>query len=259
MNLREEINRYRTLMGLKEQKTIHNLDLIELGGSMADIRRMRAGIPLGPEGDADAKDIEDYHNFTDDQKTPYEPNPDIDFSNSVIQDVVWRSGEIHNDPRSGGLWFAENKEDVENFAMSVRREKREGKPYYINLTNPYTFEEGFWRGYVTQAEARGLEEGRLILMREFMKKGFDGFIIAADTWNDTGDDYSVHSKQYVVFDRSQVKPADDGQNPGLYKKPQPLTPEEFDHYNDLFISDDPDERDKAYTDYEVIDNVVYKK
>ena len=207
MNLREQTNRIKEIMGLNEEKTIHNLDLIELGGSMEDIRRMRAGIPLGPEGDPDAKDIEDYHNFTDDDKTPFESNLELDFSNSVVNDIVWRAGEIHDDPRSGGLWFAETKEDVEKFAMSVRREKREGLPYYINLTNPYTFKDGFWRGYVEQAEARGLEEGRLVLMREFMKKGFDGFIINDDTWNDTGDDNSVRSKQFVVFNKENVKPA----------------------------------------------------
>ena len=37
--------------------------------------------------------------------------------------------------------------------------------------------------------------------------GHDGIIIGKDTWNDTGDDNSVTSKQYVVFNPENIKPA----------------------------------------------------
>jgi hypothetical protein len=106
------------------------------------------------------------------------------------------------DPRGGGIWFAENKEDVEKFAWSVRNEKREGKPYHINLQNPFYY-DSFWYGYLNDAESQGREQ----LMDMLAADGHDGIIIDTDTWNDTGDEYSVTSKQYIVFNPENVKPA----------------------------------------------------
>ena len=235
MNLNEEIRRNRKLMGLPiqglgEEKTIYNLDLIELGGyidawgqptdgPVSDInfkpRENPMKFPASPHREGTVSDIrwkarQEYNNYqpetdiaTDDPNT----KKNEDFSDSVIKDVVWRAGEIHNDPRSGGLWFGESQEGVENFAWSVRKEKRQGNPYYINLRNPYVFKEGFWHGYVVAAENIDRIHGRLALMREFMSLGCDGIIIGDDTWNDSGDDRSVHGKQYVVFDKKNVKPA----------------------------------------------------
>lgn len=129
---------------------------------------------------------------------------DSDFSNSEVKDVVWRAGELNLNPKSGGLWFGETKDGVEKFAFSVRNEKREGKPYYLNLQNPFYF-DSFWDGYIN---AIGYEpNGREMLMKKLQSKGYDGIIIDTDTWNDTGDDYSVTSKQYIVFDTKNVKPA----------------------------------------------------
>ena len=108
------------------------------------------------------------------------------------------------DPRGGGLWFAETKDGVENFAWSVRNEKREGRPYHINLQNPFYY-DSFWHGYVNDVSRD--PHGREQLMYDLVERGYDGIIIDTDTWNDTGDDYSVTSKQYIVFDTKNVKPA----------------------------------------------------
>jgi hypothetical protein len=45
------------------------------------------------------------------------------------------------------------------------------------------------------------------LMNKLVSEGYDGIIIDTDTWNDTGDEYSVTSKQYVVFNPENIKPA----------------------------------------------------
>ncbi len=137
-----------------------------------------------------------------DENLPSEEK-DSDFSNSEVKDVVWRAGELNLNPKSGGLWFGETKDGVEKFALSVRGEKREGKPYLINLQNPFYF-DSFWHGYINSI---GYEpNGREMLMKKLQSQGYDGIIIDTDTWNDTGDDYSVTSKQYVVFDTNNVKP-----------------------------------------------------
>ena len=92
--------------------------------------------------------------------------------------------------------------DVEKFAWSVRNEKREGKPYYINLQNPRYY-DGFWHGYLSDADSFKREG----LMNRLVSEGYDGIIIDTDTWNDTGDEYAVTSKQYVVFNPENIKPA----------------------------------------------------
>lgn len=164
-----------------QEKEIYNLDLIELGGSTSDF--------IDQEYNDKIKKVE----------------KSDDFSDSVVQDVVWRAGEVKLNPKAGGLWFGDSKEGVEKFAWSVRNEKREGKPYYINLKNPYFFEEGFWRGYIEVIGYKPL--GRQELMLKLMSEGFDGIIINDDTWNDTGDEFSVYGKQYIVFDEQDVRPA----------------------------------------------------
>lgn len=167
-------------MGLHESKEIYNLDLIELGGSLNAIYKNK---PVEKIDKAD------------------------DFSESQVKDTVWRAGELRLDPRSGGLWFADTKDGVEKFAWFVRHEKRQGKPYLINLKNPYLYKSGFWHGYIEDAESYGFVGGREALMRNLMRMGYDGIIIADDIWNDTGDEYQVYGKQYIVFDENDVKPA----------------------------------------------------
>lgn len=127
----------------------------------------------------------------------------IDFENSKVTDVVWRAGDLNLDRRGGGIWFAENKVDVEKFALSVRNEVRVGKPYRISLQNPKYY-ECFWYCYLRNVER--IPNGREILMDMLESEGYDGMIIDEDTWNDTGDEYSVRSKQYVVFSVEQIKP-----------------------------------------------------
>lgn len=176
MNLQEQISRIKGMMKINEshEKTIYNLDLIELGGNIEDFYSHKK---------IDKKD---------------------DFSESVVKDIVWRAGDLKLNPLAGGIWFGDSKEGVEKFAWSVRNEKRVGKPYHINLKNPYFFSDGFWRGYV---ESVGHDRnGRENLMFRLMSKGHDGIIINDDTWNDTNDEYSVTGKQYVVFDKNDVKP-----------------------------------------------------
>ena len=175
MNVQENIQRIREMMKLKESSfasyVMDNLDQ----------KRKEQNPYRGKE---------------------YNPENTGNFSDSKVKDIVWRAGEIKLDPRAGGIWFAENKEDVEKFAWSVRNEKREGKPYHINLQNPFYY-EGFWYGYLNDANSQGREQ----LMDMLAADGHDGIIIDTDTWNDTGDEYSVTSKQYVVFNPENVKPA----------------------------------------------------
>lgn len=167
------------IMKKNKSKVIYNLDLLELGGNIEDLYRSKW-----------------------DKIKPIEKSDD--FSLSKVQDTVWRAGELKLDPRSGGLWFADSKEGVEKFALSVRGEVREGKPYHVNMQNPFFIKGGFWRGYI---EMIGYDRlGRERLMRNLMKDGYDGIIINDDWWNDTGDDNAVYGKQYVVFDEKDVIP-----------------------------------------------------
>ena len=175
MNLQENINRIKEVMGLKEQSFLQHLV------DRADQKR---------------KELNAY------RRKEYNPENNGDFSDSKVKEIVWRAGGMNLDPRAGGIWFAENKEDVEKFAWSVRHEKREGKPYHINLQNPKYY-EGFWYGYLEDANSQGREQ----LMDMLAADGHDGIIIDTDTWNDTGDEYAVTSKQYVVFNPENIKPA----------------------------------------------------
>jgi len=124
--------------------------------------------------------------------------------NPEINDIVWRAGGFESSPYSGGIWFGENKEDVEKFVSSVRNEKRLGKPYRIRINNPKHY-DGHWWGYLKDVEKYGGDRGKL--MNDLISAGYDGIIIDTDTWNDTGDDNSVTSKQYVVFDKNNISPA----------------------------------------------------
>ena len=175
MNLQEQTNRIKQMMGLKEQSY---LDFLVKN---AEEKRKEQNPYRGKE---------------------YNPENTGDFTDSKVKEIVWRAGQMNLTPSSGGIWFAENKEDVEKFAWSVRGEKREGKPYHINLQNPFYY-DNFWYGYLRDAESQGREQ----LMDMLAADGHDGIIIDTDTWNDTGDEYSVESKQYVVFNPENVKPA----------------------------------------------------
>ena len=44
------------------------------------------------------------------------------------------------------------------------------------------------------------------LMNKLKDEGYDGIVINTDTWNDTGDENAVTSKQFIVFDEKQIKP-----------------------------------------------------
>jgi len=116
---------------------------------------------------------------------------------------VWRVGKIDLNPRAGGIWFAETKEDAENFAKSVRNNNEDAKQYIITLNNPKYF-QSFWSDYIWEVESNYMYN-RENLMNDLINLGYDGMYIDTDTWNDTGDEFSVTSKQYVVFDKSQVK------------------------------------------------------
>ena len=175
IGLRENIQRIKEVMGLKEQSFLQHL------------------------ADRVKKQRQDAFPY---KEKKYNPDNNGNFSDSVVKDVVWRAGEFGFDHRSGGIWFAESKEDVEKFALSVRNEKREGKPYRINLQNPYYF-NNFWNSYIPEAE----NHGRDGLMYMLAMDGHDGMIIGRDTWNDTADENSVTSKQYVVFNPENIKPA----------------------------------------------------
>ena len=125
--------------------------------------------------------------------------------NPEINDIVWRAGKVELTPYSGGIWFGENKEDVEKFASSVRHEKRLGKPYRIRINNPKYYDNHWW-GYLKDVEKYD-SYNRDDLMNDLISAGHDGIIIDTDTWNDTGDDNAVTSKQFVVFDKKNISPA----------------------------------------------------
>ena len=174
MNLQENIQRIKGMMGLREGSFLQDMK------DRIDQKRKEQNPYRGKE---------------------YNPENTGNFSDSKVKDIVWRAGEMKLDPKGGGIWFAENKEDVEKFAWSVRREKREGKSYHINLQNPFYY-DSFWYGYLNDAESQGREG----LMDMLAADGHDGIIIDTDTWNDTADEYSVTSKQYVVFNPENIKP-----------------------------------------------------
>jgi hypothetical protein len=180
MNLNEDILRIKEVMGLNEQF---------------------------PE-EMPTDNVEPQEVPTDDTQTQEVPEPEeqpkepIDFSNSVVPQIVWRAGRVSGSTKGGGIWFGETKKDVENFAWSVRDERREGLPYYINLQNPRYY-KNFWNDYLIKAR----EAGRDVLMNALIDAGYDGIIIDTDTWNDTADEYAVTSKQFIVFDPKNVIPA----------------------------------------------------
>lgn len=176
MNLQENISRIKEVMNLKEQFP-------------EDM----------PSVNVDPKEVP-----IDDMETQEVPEPEQpkDFSNSVVPQIVWRAGRVSGSPKGGGIWFGETKKDVENFAWSVRDERREGLPYYINLQNPRYY-KNFWNDYLIKAS----NAGRDVLMNALINAGYDGIIIGDDTWNDTGDEYAVTSKQFIVFDPENVMPA----------------------------------------------------
>lgn len=178
MNLREDIQRIKEIMGLSEQ--INPSSLPQKDNS----QEQPSSTSLDKQDDSQEKD----------------------FSNSVVKDIVWRTGSLKLRPTAGGIWFAETKEDVEKFSRTFGGNS-EGKPYYINLTNPYKYDD-FWHGYVEHLDKfRMRGGGKQDLFYSLVKKGYDGMIIGYDTWNDSGDDNSVSSKQYVVFDPKNIKPA----------------------------------------------------
>lgn len=148
-----------------------------------------------------------------------EDNGKNPFQNSKVQDIVWRIGDdldkLH--PDTSGIWFAENKQDVEKFAKTFddRFSKMQGRPYYINLENPKLL-DGFWNDYIPKTEQYLFQNGmsmrydirnaRKDYHNFLIKQGHDGIIIDTDTWNDTANqETSVTSKQYVVFDPKNIK------------------------------------------------------
>jgi len=132
-----------------------------------------------------------------------------DLSSSKVKDVVFRIGSVIPNSRQGGIWFSPTKEGAENFMISVYGKKLEAAPYHIILKNPY-YIENFWNGYVYMIR-QDWGGSRDRFQRHLMNSGYDGMIIGNDTWNDTGDEYSVTSKQYVVFDPKNVFSASESQ------------------------------------------------
>jgi len=173
MNLREDIQRIREVMGLFEQIKMTN--------------------------EPDTQKLET-------PKTNVEPTDgNVVFPDSKIKHTVWRVGDIILRPDAGGIWFGETKEDVEKYSISMGG-AGVGKEYYINLTNPYYY-SSFWGDYsdeVLDSRIAG-GKGKRQIMDNLMSQGYDGFIIDTDTWNDTGDENSITSKQFVVFNPENVK------------------------------------------------------
>ena len=177
-----------------------------------ELNRIKRIMVINEIGGGSIEDLMDMKFKKDREENPYmskkyNTENENDFSNSKVTDVVWRAGSLDNFHKGGGIWFAENKSDVEKFALSVRGEVRQGKPYYINLQNPYYF-DSFWNGYVNTAESKGYRGGREKLMHELVNQGYDGIIIGKDMWNDTTDpETEVYSKQYIVFNPENIKPS----------------------------------------------------
>ena len=142
----------------------------------------------------------------------YDPNLQAnpkDLSSSKVKNVVFRIGSVIPNSGQGGIWFSPTKEGAENFMISVYRKKLEAAPYHIILKNPYYIED-FWDGYVSTIR-REWSGSRERFQRHLMNLGHDGMIIGEDTWNDSGDEYSVKSEQYVVFDPKNVFSASESQ------------------------------------------------
>jgi hypothetical protein len=136
------------------------------------------------------------------------------FPYSKIKKIVYRQGKLELIPGAGGIWFGDSEEDVVTFANSVRREIKPSDhkihKCLVNITNPYTYEY-FWNGYINDTESyqdnpflQHNLNGRDILMNKLKKDGYDGIYIHDDTWNDTGDNNSVTSEQYVPFSLNQI-------------------------------------------------------
>jgi hypothetical protein len=116
---------------------------------------------------------------------------------------AWRVGSLQLNPKSGGIWFGETKEGVENFAKSVRNSNEEGKEYIITLNNPKYF-YNFQQDYIDEVMFKyGFNRAKF--MYDLIDAGYDGMYIDKDMWNDTGDEFAVYSKQYVVFNPSQIQ------------------------------------------------------
>ncbi len=168
MNLQEQISRIKGIMGLKEE--IHPKAFLK----------------------------------------KYDPKNNEDFSNSVVKQIVWRTGPIDLNPFHRdyyGLWFAENKEDAENFARIVRKNPLPADPYYINLQNPKYYDRFNVcvgrtddNSYRTHLESVGQDRNRLFNI--LLENRYDGMIIGEDDWIDDGE-----GKQFVVFNPKNVKPA----------------------------------------------------
>lgn len=219
MNLYEQIQRSKKLMGIKESKTIYNLDIIETSVSKAtenrkwydqQIEKIKSEFPSDFDAQWQALQAvqDELKRKEQDDKNYIEPNEQ---THEPVNQIAWRAGDLKLNPNAGGIWFGENKEDVEKFAWSVRHEKREGKPYHITIKNPYYF-NSFWNGYIEKVEeyirSTYQTDGRFKIMEKLKELGHDGFVIGEDTWNDTGDDNQVNSKQFVIFNEEQAKPAD---------------------------------------------------
>ena len=86
MNLQENITRIKQMMGLNEQSFLQDIK------NKVDQDRRDKNPHRGKE---------------------YKPENTGDFSDSKVKDIVWRAGGMELNPKSGGIWFAENKEDVE--------------------------------------------------------------------------------------------------------------------------------------------------
>ena len=106
--------------------------------------------------------------------------------------------------------------------MSFKKD-REENPYMSKKYNPES-ETDFPNSKVTDvvwragdldvfhkggaAESKGFRGGRERLMHDLVNQGYDGIIIGEDMWNDTADpETQVYSKQYVVFNPENIKPA----------------------------------------------------
>jgi len=120
--------------------------------------------------------------------------------------VVWRTGNIKLNANSGGIWFADSKIDVENFAKTFNRPDKIAKKYIVTIKNPKYY-NSFWgvgdSSYI--GDTRNYYYDRDFLMKSLIELGYDGIIIDKDVWNDSGDENSAFSKQYVVFSQSQIQ------------------------------------------------------
>ncbi len=123
-----------------------------------------------------------------------------------VDEIVWRAGYLEVTSINGGIWFGENQEDVEKFSRTHwnKNKEGEGKRYRIVLNNAKYYKD-FWHGYLNDVMKFGYDRNKLML--DLISRGYDGIFIDTDTWNDTGDDNSITSKQYVVFDKKNIHQA----------------------------------------------------